>query len=267
MKKFLILSILSLTCLTSFAAKFEMSKANALVRAKDWTGLQNYMKTNTELQHQNHKKVFVNLNLIVRGKTAKDITKENLIQEIQKVAKENNLAKEDQLYLLYNSRHFTKDLTIEESAKLTLDYFAENNFKIQDLNHGNLSSIFYSYIILKDFKNAIIAYKEIITQSKNEFSIAFATSYFNGILNYFSFEEKLEYAKMLNENPELYIKSAKDLEQVIDMLAQITDQKYDELVKSLYIKLNRIFYKNISKSDDWKLPLVKLQLQMKAYNI
>jgi len=267
MKKFLILSILSLTCLTSFAAKFEMSKGFAFVRAKDWTGLQNYMKTNTELQHQNHKKVFVNLNLIARSKIAKDITKENLLQEIQKVAKENNLAKEDQLYLLYSSRHFTKDLTREESAKLTINYFTENNFKIQDLNYGNLNPILYSYIILKDFKNATIAYKEIITQSKSKFSIESATSYFNGRLNYFSFEEKLEYAKMLNENPELYIKSAKELEQVIDMLAQITDQKYDELVKSLYIKLNRIFYKNISKSDDWKLPLVKLQLQMKAYNI
>lgn len=267
MKKFLILSILSLTCLTSFAAKFEPSKAYAFERAKDWTGLQNYMKTNTELQHQNHKKVFVTFNLIVRSKITNDITKENFMQEIQKAVKENNLTKEDQLYLLYSSRTFTKDLTIEESAKLTINYFTENNFKIQDLNYGNLNQIFYSYIILNDIKNATIVYKKIITQSKSKYSIASATSHYNRRLNHFSLEEKLEYAKMLNENPELYIKSAKELEQVIDMLAQITDQKYDELVKSLYIKLNRIFYKNISKSDDWKLPLVKLQLQMKAYNI
>lgn len=267
MKKFLIMSILSLVCLTSFAAKFEPSEAVNFIKAKDWTGLQNYMKTNTELQTQSHKKLVVTLNLIVRSKITKDITKENLIQEIQKAAKENNLTKEDQLYLLYSSRTFTKDLTIQESAKLTLDYFAENNFKIQDLNHGNLQSIYYSYLQLNDIKNATIIYKEIIKQSKSKHTVTAATNSYNGRVNQFSFEEKLEYAKMLNENPELYIKSAKELEQVIDMLAQITDQKYDELVKGLYIKLNRIFYKNISKSDDWKLPLVKLQLQMKAYNI
>ena len=72
---------------------------------------------------------------------------------------------------------------------------------------------------------------------------------------------------MLNENPELYINSAKELGQVVEMLAQITDQKYDVLIKDLYIKLNRVFYRKISESDDWKLSLVKLQLQMKAYNI
>lgn len=267
MKKFLIMSILSLVCLASFAAKFEPAEASAFVKAKDWTGLQNYMKTNTELQTQNHKKLVVTLNLMARGKITKDITKENLIQEIQKVVKENNLTKEDQLFILYSSRSFTKDLTIQESSKLALDYFAKNNFKIQDLSHGNLSSIFFSYMTLNDIKNATIIYKEIIKQSQSKHAVLTATSFYNKRLNKFSFDEKLEYAKILNENPGLYINSAKELDQVIDMLAQITDQKYDELVKSLYIKLNRIFYKNISKSDEWKLPLVKLQLQMKAYNI
>lgn len=267
MKKFLIMSILSLTCLTSFAAKFNLAKAGTFVVAKDWTGLQNYTKTNTELEAPRHKKIVVTLNLIARSKIAKDITKENFIQEIQKAVKENNLPKEDQLYILYSSRSFTKDLTIQESAKLTLDYFTENNFKIQDINPDNLQSIFYSYLQLNDFKNATILYKEIIKQSKNKSFTKAATYSYNKRLTNFSFEEKLEYAKMLNENPELYINSAKELGQVVEMLAQITDQKYDVLIKDLYIKLNRIFYRKISESDDWKLSLVKLQLQMKAYNI
>lgn len=266
MKKFLIMSILSLACLTSFAAKFNQIEANAFTQAKDWVGLQNYMKTHTEIEFQNQRKIVANLNLIVRGKITKDITKENFMQEIQKAAKENNLTKEDQILLLYTSRVFTKDLTITESAKLTLNYFAENNFKIQDLKGANLTSIFFSYMMLNDIKNATVVYKEILKKSSNKVNSSITRRY-NNKINKFSFEEKVEYAKMLNENPELYIKSAKELEQVIDMLAQITDQKYDELVKSLYIKLNRIFYKNISKSDDWKLPLVKLQLQMKPYNI
>jgi hypothetical protein len=192
------MSILSLACLTSFAAKFNPDEANAFTKAKDWAGLQNYMKTHTEIEFQDQRKIVTNLNLIVRGKITKDITKENFIQEIQKAAKENNLAKEDQIFLLYSSRVFTKDLTITESAKLALNYFAENNFKIQDLKGANLSSIFFSYMMLNDIKNATVIYKEIIKKSPNK-SVRSVTRHYNNKINKFSLEEKIEYAKMSDD--------------------------------------------------------------------
>lgn len=250
MKKIMVVLLVAMVGV-AFGGKFEVSEYKKFVEAKDYAGLKAYIVTNNE----GNSLMYTLALLKVKGYLDKTLTKANFVQQVEKQCKANNLKDFSILTVLYQARNFVPDLTPQEAALATKNYYMNKNMTYA------LPVMVNAYCALNQYDNCINYIKKFKRNRGSQFTALF--SHYKKMSN----EQKIALINVIGSDPVLYISTAKDLTYVIEMVKTLSDPKYDEVVKPFINKLNRAFYDKITESDDWKQAVVKLNLVIKSYGL
>jgi hypothetical protein len=270
--KFLMSSILVFSVMCSvFAGKFEISAAGKLLKAKNYTGVVEYVKANKECKTTYHKFMYVSYMLVEQGFINKAVTVQNFEETVDK--------------LIVNS-----GITFTANEKILCKTFAFTNAQFANISRPNIKPAFLKFYTANSavIDNALTSFNKLSMQLAVMFHMqpnqdlkrAFEYAILDArdandarikisvtAAKHLGPEYIDKLFQVITKAPTKRIYTAAQLNQIIELSKRLSEPKYDATVKALYIALKRSFYQNIVKGDDWKAAVTNLQLQMNAYGM